>query len=88
MNIYQEERERDVLEHDHDTPGDSPLLCADETTTLGGWSQFGDVDGDLSRTDTDRETVDDAPDDEHSDVLGSASDGRTDAPGVVREIPK
>lgn len=31
----------DVLEHDHDTPGDGPLLHADKTTTLGGGSLWG-----------------------------------------------
>jgi hypothetical protein len=56
------------------------LLRADHTSTLTGGSQLGDVDGDLSRTDTDRETVDEATDDEHTDVLGSADEDGTDDP--------
>jgi hypothetical protein len=62
------------IEHDQDTPGDCPLLTSDKSTTLGWWCDFGDVDGNLSRADTDGETVDDTANDQHGDVLRSTDD--------------
>lgn len=62
------------VEHDEDTPGDSPLLATDESSTLRWWCNLGDIDGNLSGADSDRETVDDTSDDKHRNVLGSADD--------------
>lgn len=66
--------------HDEDTPGNGPLLHTDEATSLGGGGDFGNVDGDLSRLDTDGETVDDTGDNEHANVLGGTREGRTNDP--------
>lgn len=68
--------------HDEDTPGNGPLLHTDEATTLGGGRDFGNVDGDLSRLDTDGETVDDTGDNEHTNVLGGTRESRTNDPGT------
>jgi hypothetical protein len=57
-----------------------PLLHADKSTTLGRRGDLGDVDRNLSRADTNAETIDDATDDEHGDVLGSSRDGRANDP--------
>jgi len=75
---------RDV-EHDHDAPGDGPLLGTDETSTLRRWSDLGDVDWDLSGADTDTETVDDTSDNEHANVLGRADNDAADDPGYLSE---
>ena len=70
--------------HDQDTPGDGPLLETDEATTLRGRRDFGDVDGDLGRLDTDAETVDHAANAEHGNILRGGADGGTDEPvGLV-----
>ena len=63
-----------VLEHDHDTPGDGPLLAANETATLGRRRNLRDVDRDLSRADTNGQTVDDTTHNQHGDVLSRTSD--------------
>ena len=68
------------VEHDHDAPGDGPLLRADETTALGGRSELRDVDRDLGRADAYAEAVDDATDDEHGDVLRRRDDDAPDDP--------
>ena len=68
------------VEHDHDAPGDGPLLGADQTTSLARWSQLGDVHGDLGRADADTDTVDEAADDQHADVLGCTNDDGADDP--------
>lgn len=65
----------DLLEHDHDPPGDGPLLCPDQTSTLAGRSQFGNVYGHLSGADTNTEAIDDTTDDQHGDVLRRTNDG-------------
>lgn len=69
--------------HDEDTPGNGPLLHTNEATTLGGGRDFGNVDGDLSRLDTDGETVDDTGDNEHANVLGSTRESRTNDPDKI-----
>lgn len=70
---------RDV-EHDHDAPSDSPLLSADQTSSLGWWCDFRDVDWNLGRADTDAEAIDDAADDEHWDVLRGSDDNAANDP--------
>lgn len=62
------------VEHDENTPGDSPLLATDESSTLRWWCNLGNIDGNLSGADSNRETVDDTSDDKHGNVLGSAND--------------
>lgn len=57
------------IEHYHDSPGNCPLLCADELSSLAWRSDLRDVDRDLSGTDANTEAVDYATDDEHGDVL-------------------
>ena len=42
--------------------------------------QFRNVDGNLSRADSDTESVDDAADNEHRDVLRGANDDGANAP--------
>lgn len=74
------------IEHDHNTPGNGPLLGADETATLRGGRNFGDVDRDLSRLNTDRETVDNAADDQHWNVLRRGHDDATNDPGYLRQF--
>lgn len=56
------------------------MLGSYNTTAAGGRSEFRDVDRDLSGADTDRETVDEATDDEHTDVLSGAGDDGTNDP--------
>lgn len=68
------------VEHDHDAPGDGPLLGTDETATFGWGRKLGDVDGDLGGADTDAETIDEAADYQHADILGGADDDGTDDP--------
>jgi len=68
------------VEHDHDSPGDGPLLRAHQATTLGRRRQFRDVDRDLGRADSDAEAVDDATNDEHGDVLRGGHDNAADYP--------
>jgi hypothetical protein len=72
--------------HDQDTPCDSPLLRADDTSTLGGRSQLGDVDGDLGGADTDRDTVDEATGNQHADVLCSTRDDGTNDPDGTTDL--
>lgn len=69
-----------ILVHDQNTPGDGPLLGADETTTLGGRRKLRDVDRDLSGLNSDTETVDNTSGDEHTHVLGSADNNGADNP--------
>lgn len=73
--------------HNQDAPGDGPLLHADETATLGGRGDFGDVHGDLGGFYADCETVYDTADDEHADVLGGARYDRPDNPIDVSMSP-
>ena len=72
---------RNLLEHNHDTPGNGPLLGPDEPTTLARRCQFRDVNGDLSGADADTESVDDAANNQHANVLRSTDKNRPDAPG-------
>lgn len=68
------------VEHDENAPGNGPLLEANEATTFGRWRKLSNVDGDLSRFNTDRETVDDTANDEHANVDGTSADSRTNDP--------
>lgn len=65
---------------------DRPLLGSYNTTAAGGRSEFRDVDRDLSGADTDRETVDEATDDEHADVLSGAGDDGTNDPDGTTDL--
>ena len=57
------------VEHDHNTPSDSPLLSAYKSATLRWWCQFTDIDRDLSGTDAHAETIDNTTSDEHTNIL-------------------
>lgn len=61
-------------------PSNCPLLSTHDPTTFGRGRQLGNVDGDLSRADSDRDAVDEAADDEHGNVLRSARDDGTNDP--------
>ena len=54
-----------------------PLLRAYYTPSLGRRRKLSDINGDLGGADADGETVDEATDDEHTDVLGSTRDDGT-----------
>lgn len=69
-----------LLEHDHDTPGNGPLLETNQTTTLGWRCDLRDIDRNLSRADTHAEAVDDTTNDQHGNVLGGADNDRTNTP--------
>lgn len=69
--------------HDENTPGDGPLLGADQTAALGGRCDLRDIDGDLGGADADGDAVDDAANDEHGDVLGGTDQDGPDAPELV-----
>lgn len=49
---------RNLLEHDHYAPSDSPLLSPDQTTALAWGSELGNVDWNLSGADTHTNAVD------------------------------
>ena len=70
----------DSLEHNHDTPCNSPLLPSHKTASLARWRQFGDVNRNLGRTDADAEAVNDTADNEHANILRSTNDRRTNDP--------
>lgn len=53
VGIFARNEDQHVLEHDHDAPGDGPLLGADQATALAGGCQFRDIDGDLGGADAD-----------------------------------
>lgn len=76
----------DILVHDENTPCNRPLLDCDESTSLGGRCKFTDVDRDLSRFETDGQTVDHTASDEHSDILRSANNNRTDDPSNISKF--
>lgn len=61
-------------------PSDSPLLQANKATTFSRGHTFANVHRDLCRLDADAETVDDATNDQHGNVLRGADDGRADDP--------
>jgi hypothetical protein len=56
------------------------------TTAAGGRSEFRDVDRDLSGADTDGETIDEATNDEHADVLGGTGNDGTDNPDGTTDL--
>lgn len=76
-------------------PGDGPLLETNELPSLAGQRDFREIDGDLSRADTDTEAVDDATNDKHGNVLRGADDDASDDPddgsnldgGLTCEVP-
>ena len=51
------------VEHDHDTPGDGPLLSSDKPTSLAGRRELRDIYRNLGGADADAEAVDEAADD-------------------------
>lgn len=71
---------RNSLVQDQDTPGDGPLLQADQASTLGGRHALADVNWYLCGLDTDTNTVDDSSDDQHGNVLRCADDDGADDP--------
>jgi hypothetical protein len=66
--------------HDQDTPGNGPLLRPNDTATLTGRCQFGDVNGDLGGANTHGQAVDESTNDEHGDVLGRTDEDGADTP--------
>lgn len=56
------------------------LLECDESSTLGWRCNLRNVDRDLGTLDPHAEAVDDAPSDQHADVLGGTDDGTADDP--------
>jgi hypothetical protein len=55
-------------------------LSAYDTSALGWRRKFRDVDGDLSRADTNGNTVDETSDDKHANILSSAGDNGANDP--------
>jgi hypothetical protein len=76
----------DSAYHDQNTPCDSPLLGSNDTSTLGRRSQLGDVDGNLGRADTDRDTVNEATSNQHADVLCSTRDDGANDPNGAADL--
>ena len=66
--------------YNHDAPGDCPLLSPHQTAPFAWWGQFGDVHRDLGRADADTETVDEAADYQHANVLGCTNDDGANDP--------
>lgn len=58
-DIWRENGSIPNVEHDHDAPGDGPLLSTNESSSFGGRRDFGDVYRYLCRADTNTEAVDD-----------------------------
>lgn len=73
----------DLLVHDHNAPGNGPLLQTDEAATERRGGQLADIHGDLGGFDADGQAIDDASDDEHTLALGGADQGRSDEPVPV-----
>lgn len=74
------------VKHDQNTPGNGPLLSADNTATFTGRRQFGDIDRNLSRADTDSKTIDKTTNDKHANVLRGANDGGTNDPDETTDL--
>lgn len=68
------------VEHDHDAPGDGPLLSTDQASTLAGRRQFADVDRHLSTRNAHTEAVDKSAHDQHPDILRGADENAADEP--------
>jgi len=68
------------IEHYHDTPRDRPLLSSYEPSSKSWWCQFGYIDGDLRWADSDAQTVDNATNNEHGNILRRRDDNTSNAP--------
>lgn len=66
--------------HDEHAPLDGPLLYTHDAASDASRGELSKVNTDLGAGDADRETRDQAADDELSDVLGGTLDGGTDDP--------
>ena len=64
----------------------SPLLSSNKTSTFGRWSQFGNVDGDLSGGNPNTESVDEAPRDKHANILRSGTYNGADTPRLCKML--
>ena len=62
------------------TPGDSPLLEGDETPAFRWRRDLRDVDWNLGGFDTNAKSVDDTANNEHTNILRCANNGRADDP--------
>ena len=62
------------------TPGNSPLLCADDTSPFAGLSKLRHVYWNLSAADSNRDTIDESSDHQLRDAVRAAYDNATDAP--------
>lgn len=62
------------------------MLETNEAATLGGRRNFGNVNRNLSRLDTDRKAVDHTTDNEHPFANGRATEDRTNDP--ITEVRK
>lgn len=60
---------RNLLEHNHYAPSDSPLLSPDQTTALTRGSELGNVDRNLGGADPNTNPIDETSNDEHANVL-------------------
>lgn len=61
-------------------PGNGPLLETNELASHARQRDFREIDGDLSRADTDTEAVDHTTDDEHGNVLRGGDDDASNDP--------
>lgn len=73
----------DLLVHNHNAPGNSPLLQTDEAATQRRGGQLTDIHGDLGGFDADGQAIYDPSDDEHALALRRADQGRSDEPVPV-----
>ena len=68
------------LEHNQNSPGDCPLLRADQASPLTRRSQFRDIHRDLGRANTHTYSIQDPPDNKHPNVLRRGNDNGTHNP--------
>jgi len=66
--------------HEEDSPLDGELLDDDDTAAAFHLGNFSEVDGDLGRSDSDADAVEEAAGDERSEAIGSHLDGSTGKP--------
>ena len=68
------------LEHNQNAPSNRPLLRAHQPSPLTRGRQFRNVHRNLSGADTHTKPIQNPPDNQHTDVLRSAYDDRTNNP--------
>ena len=60
--------------------GQLTLLSSDESSSLGGWCDFCDIDWNLCRANADRKTVDNTANDQHGNAIRSTDEDGADTP--------